>query len=48
MNSTYLSEAIMDKHGPLGTPPSELVRIVLEQKDKEIRMLKLGFKSIEL
>ena len=29
-------------HGPLGTPPAELVRLVLRQKDKTIQMLKSG------
>ncbi|WP_407498831.1 hypothetical protein [Elizabethkingia anophelis] len=42
-----LSDDIIEKHGPLGTPPAELVRLVLEQKDKEIRMLKQGFVKIE-
>ena len=41
-----LSDDIIEKHGPLGTPPSELVRLVLEQKDKEILMLKAGMKEI--
>lgn len=36
-----------EKHGPLGTAPAELVRLVLEQKDKEIRMLKAGMVEIE-
>jgi hypothetical protein len=26
----------------MGTPPAELVRLVLDQKDKEISMLKAG------
>ncbi len=34
------------EQGPMGTPPAELVRIVLERKDAEIRMLKQGFVSI--
>lgn len=42
-----LSDDIIEKHGPLGTPPAELVRLVLEQKNKEIRMLKQGFVKIE-
>ncbi|MDX8564693.1 hypothetical protein OZ664_11845 [Elizabethkingia sp. HX WHF] len=42
-----LSDDIIEKHGPLGTPPAELIRLVLEQKDKEIRMLKQGFVKIE-
>jgi hypothetical protein len=42
-----LSDDIVDKHGPLGTAPADLVRMVLEQKDKQIRMLRLGMKQIE-
>lgn len=43
-----LSEDMVEKHGPLGTAPADLVRLVLEQKDKQIRMLKLGMKQIEV
>ena len=42
VNELDLSEIMIEKHGPLGTAPAELVRLVLEQKDKEIRMLKAG------
>jgi hypothetical protein len=38
-----LSDVAIEKHGPLGTPPAELVRKVLDQKDRTIRMLKQGF-----
>lgn len=48
VNELQLSEAMIEKHGPLGTSPAELVRLVLEQKDKQIRMLKAGMKEIEL
>jgi hypothetical protein len=41
-----LSDSMIEKHGPLGTPPAELVRLVLEQKDKEIAMLKAGMVKI--
>jgi len=41
-----LSDAMVEKHGPLGTPPAELVGLVLQQKDMEIRVLKHGFHSI--
>jgi len=40
-----LSDAMYEKHSPLGTAPAELVRLVLEQKDLEIAMLKKGFKN---
>ena len=42
-----LSEVAIEKHGPLGTAPAELVRLVLEQKDLEIEVLKRGFKVIK-
>jgi len=46
VNELDLSESAIAEHGPSGTPPAELVRIVLAQKDKEIQMLKQGFKTI--
>jgi len=42
-----LSDEILEVHGPRGTAPADLVRLVLEQKDKQIRMLKLGMRQIE-
>lgn len=47
VNELDLSEIMIEKHGQLGTAPAELVRLVLEQKDKEIRMLKSGMFKIE-
>ena len=47
VNELDLSDVVMEKHGRLGTPPAELVRLVLEQKDKEISMLKIGMVKIE-
>ena len=47
VNELDLSEIMIEKHGQLGTAPAELVRLVLEQKDKEIRMLKAGMIKIE-
>ena len=47
INELNLSEAMIEKHGQEGTTPAELVRLVLEQKDNQIRMLKLGMKQIE-
>ena len=46
VNELDLSEIAIEEHGPLGTPPSELVRLVLEQKDNQITMLKIGMKQI--
>lgn len=46
VNELDLSETAIEEHGPLGTAPSVLVRLVLAQKDREIDMLKRGFVSI--
>lgn len=43
VNELNLSETMIERHGPLGTAPSELVRLVLDQKNLEIAMLKRGF-----
>ena len=42
-----LSDSMVEEHGTLATPPAELVRLVLDRKDREIRMLKAGMKAIE-
>jgi len=47
INELDLSEAMIEKHGPLGTPLAELVRLVLAEKDFIIRALKAGLKVIE-
>ena len=40
-----LSESAIQEHGPLGTSPARLVRLVLKQKDKTILMLRTpGFR----
>ena len=46
VNELDLSASAVEKHGPLGTAPAELVRLVLEQKGLEIAMLKQGFIAI--
>ena len=46
VNELDLSDGMIEKHGPLGTAPAELVRLVLEQKDKQIHMLKQGFVGV--
>jgi hypothetical protein len=38
-----LSDAMLEEHGPMGTPPAELVRLVLQEKDRKIYLLKKGF-----
>jgi len=48
VNELALSDAMIDKHGPLGTAPAELVRLVLAEKDRQILALKQGFKIIEI
>lgn len=40
INELGLSEIAINVHGQRGTPPAELVRIVLQQKNREIRQLK--------
>jgi hypothetical protein len=43
VNELDLSDGMVEKHGQLGTPPAELVRLILDGKDREIAMLKRGF-----
>jgi len=45
-NELNLSEAMIEEHGQWGTAPAELVRLVLEQKDLEIKALKSGMKTL--
>ena len=42
VNVLNLSDATIEAHGPHGTPPAELVRLVLQQKDRTIRNLRAG------
>lgn len=42
VNELDLSEFAIEEHVSWGTPPAELVRLVLAQKDKTIQMLKAG------
>ena len=46
VNELDLSDVAIAAHGPMGTPPSQLVRLVLDQKDKTIRMLKAGMVDV--
>lgn len=46
VNELNLSQEMIEKHGKDATSPAELVRLVLEQKNKEIKMLKQNFKQI--
>jgi len=36
----------IEEHGQNGTSPAELVRLVLAQKDRQIFLLKKGFKQV--
>jgi len=46
VNELELSDFIVEQHGQEGTAVSELVRLVLERKDKKIQMLEQGFINI--
>ena len=46
VNELDLSDSAIAENGPLGTPPAQLVRLVLDQKDATIRMLKAGFVDV--
>jgi len=46
VNELDLSAEMIDKHGQEGTAPATLVRLVLEEKDNEIRMLRAGLIKI--
>lgn len=47
VDTLQLSDSMIEKHGPLGTSPAELVRLVFEDKDRQIRALKQRFTIIE-
>lgn len=47
VNELNLSDKMIERHGPLGTAPAELVRLVLEQKDMEITALSQGFIALK-
>ena len=43
VNELDLSDNIIEIHGPLGTSPAELVKLVLENKDLQINAFKNKF-----
>lgn len=43
VNELDLSELMIEEHGPHGTAPAKLVRLVLDRKDMEIAALRKGF-----
>ena len=47
VNVLDLSDAAIAEHGPLGTPPAKLVKLVLDQKDRTIRCLRAGMVEIK-
>jgi len=47
VNELDLSGSAIEKHGPLGTPPAELVRLVLAEKDRRIAYLESGLIGVE-
>jgi len=47
INVLELSDDMIEKHGQLGTPPAELVKLVLQEKNKIIAMLKSGLLCVE-
>ena len=42
VNALDLAEDVIEEHGPMGTPPAELVTLVLEEKNRTIRNLRAG------
>ena len=46
VNELDLSDTMIEQHGPLGTPPAELVRLVLRQKDRQIELLQQGLVAV--
>ena len=40
VNELDLSESVIEEHGPMGTAPADLVRLVLREKDIKIQALK--------
>ncbi len=47
VNELDLSAGAIEQHGPMGTPPAELVRLVLAEKDFKIAALKAGLIELE-
>ena len=47
INELDLSEQMIEKYGQEGTPPAQLVRLILDQKDQTIKMLKMGMINAE-
>lgn len=48
VNELELSSSVIEKLGPFGRPPAELVKMVLARKDMEIAMLERSFIRIKV
>lgn len=48
VNELDLSGEMIEKHGPLGTAPAELVRLVLDRKDQELAKLRNEVSSLRI
>lgn len=48
INELDLSDLVIKEHGPMGTPPAELVKLVLAKKDRTIALLRKGFVEIKV
>lgn len=48
VNTLDLSDEKIAEHGQSGTPPAELVKLVLAEKDRTIRFLRDGMKEINI
>ena len=47
VNELDLSEGMLEKHGQMGTPPAELVKLILAVKDLKIKLLEKKFTQID-
>jgi len=48
INELDLSDSMVEQHGPMGTEPSKLVRLVLEQKDMIIVSLNQSIREVKV
>lgn len=46
VNELDLSDSAIQTHGQIGTPPAELVRLVINEKDQIIKRLRAGFLQV--
>ena len=48
INVLDLSEEMVEKQGPMGTPPTDLVKEILEWKNLKISALRRGFNVLNI